>query len=224
MAGTGTGRGIKKMSEALDYLIKVRKDAIEPYFQFLKEGGKHLDDKTRSLLSVITKVDAKTEGGLKQYLKRALKQGNSADEILDAMLTCMPTLGLSKIIWAIDIIIKMDLPEFDPDNLVKGKQSKKKQWNKLIAVNEVDEGVSRIELDDQAFFITKNENGFQIFNSHCPHQSEDIPCSAINGMEVTCPKHQWKFNMANGECIDVGDKPLNTIEHKVDGGSLYVYF
>jgi hypothetical protein len=114
------------MSEALDYLLKVRKGAIEPYFQFLKEGGKHLDDKTRSLLSVITKVDAKTEAGLKQYLKRALKQGNTADEILDAMLTCIPTLGLSKIIWAIDIIIKMDLPEFDSDSLVNGQQKKKR--------------------------------------------------------------------------------------------------
>ena len=113
------------MSEALDYLIKVRKEAIEPYFKFLKEGGKHLDNKTRSLLSVITKVDAQTEAGLKQYLVRALKEGNSADEILDALLVCMPTLGLSKIIWAVDIIIKMNIPEFNPDLI-----GKEKQWHK----------------------------------------------------------------------------------------------
>lgn len=143
------------MSDALDYLIKVRKDAIEPYFQFLKEGGKHLDDKTRSLLSVITKVDAKTEAGLKQYLKRALKQGNSADEILDAMLTCMPTLGLSKIIWAIDIIIKMDLPEFDADLLTGERETKKKRWIKLKPIDEIEEGISYHEYEGKAVLLIK---------------------------------------------------------------------
>jgi nitrite reductase/ring-hydroxylating ferredoxin subunit len=213
------------MSEALDYLLKVRKDAIEPYFQFLKEGGKHLDDKTRSLLSVITKVDAKTEAGLKQYLKRALKQGNTADEILDAMLTCMPTLGLSKIIWAIDIIIKMDLPEFDADSLINpSKQSQKKQWIKLIAVAEIKQTVSRLEYENKACFVVRDKETFQVFDSICPHKNSNIPADAINGMILECPMHHWKFNLKNGECIESGNQqPLNKIEHKVEEGILYLF-
>lgn len=212
------------MSDALDYLLKVRKDAIEPYFQFLKEGGKHLDHKTRSLLSVITKVDAKTEAGLKQYLKRALKQGNSADEILDAMLTCMPTLGLSKIIWAIDIIIKMDLPEFDSDKLVNSTQSKKKQWIKLIAVDEIKQDVSRLKYDNKACFVVRSEGTFQVFDSICPHKNSNIPSDAINGMTLECPMHHWKFNLKNGECLEKGNQqPLNKIDHKIENNFLYVY-
>jgi nitrite reductase/ring-hydroxylating ferredoxin subunit len=212
------------MSEALDYLIKVRKDAIEPYFNFLKEGGKHLDDKTRSLLSVITKVDAKTEAGLKQYLKRALKQGNTADEILDAMLTCMPTLGLSKIVWAIDIIIKMDLPEFDADSLVKPSSSKKKQWIKLVAVDEVEQGVSRIEYAKKACFVVRDEETFQVFDSICPHKNANIPEDAVNGMVLECPMHHWKFNLENGECLEKGNyQPLNKIEHKVKDKDKMLY-
>ena len=221
------------MSEALDYLLSVRKEAIEPYFKFLKEGGKHLDNKTRFLLSVITKVNAQTEAGLKQYLKRALKEGNSADEILDAMLVCMPTLGLSKIIWAIDIILKMDLPEFDLERLGKGEQvkskkgkttqTKKKQWHKIIAVNEIKQGVSHHEYNDKACFITRESDDFQVFDSICPHKAVNIPCSAIEGMELTCPNHQWKFNLGNGECIDKGDQPLNKLEYKVEGKILFIY-
>ena len=210
------------MSEALDYLIKVRKDAIEPYFQFLKEGGKHLDDKTRSLLSVITKVDAKTEAGLKQYLKRALKQGNSADEILDAMLTCMPTLGLSKIVWAIDIIIKMDLPEFDADVLAGAKETKKKQWIKLKPIDEIEEGISYHEYEDKSCFINKNGNDIQVFDSMCPHRETKIPCDAIDGTTLTCPMHHWKFNLENGECLQEGSySPLNKIVCKSENGNLY---
>jgi len=211
------------MSEALDYLLKVRKEAIEPYFQFLKEGGKHLDDKTRSLLSVITKVDAKTEAGLKQYLKRALKQGNTADEILDAMLTCMPTLGLSKIIWAIDIIIKMELPEFDSDVLTSTKDSKKKQWTKLKAIDEIEEGASHHEYQGKSCFIHKTGNDIQVFDSICPHRETRIPCDAIDGKTLTCPMHHWKFNLENGECIEEGNyQPLNKLEFKTEENDLYL--
>ncbi|MEE8429515.1 MAG: hypothetical protein V3S33_08455 [Gammaproteobacteria bacterium] len=68
------------MSDALSYLLTTRPDAIKPYFKFLKESGKHLDVKTRDLISVITKVHAQTEGGLRQYLSRAMRNGCSASE------------------------------------------------------------------------------------------------------------------------------------------------
>lgn len=216
------------MSDALDYLIEVRKEAIEPYFKFLKEGGKHLDNKTRFLLSVITKVNAQTEAGLKKYLKRALKEGNSADEILDAMLVCMPTLGLSKIIWAVDIILKMDLPEFDPEKSGKTKQTraaqtKKKQWCKLIAVSDIEEGASHHEYGKKSCFITRDGDDFQVFDSICPHKASRIPCEAIDGMILECPMHHWKFNLKNGECIEKGNQqPLNKTDHKIEEGFLHV--
>ena len=206
------------MSNALNYLLKVRKDAVEPYFKALKEGGKHLDVKTRSLLSVITKVDAQTEAGLKQYLVRALREGNSADEILDAMLVCLPTLGMSKIIWAVDIILQMDIPDFDPELI-----GKEKQWHKLIAVNEIEEGVSRHDYDGRACFINNTSGEYQVFDSLCPHQVTNIPLLALEGTTLTWPKHQWKFNIENGECIEKGSRPLNAVEYKVEDGFLSVY-
>jgi hypothetical protein len=54
------------MSDALNYLVAARPDAIVPYFKFLKEAGKHLDTRTRDLISVITKVDSQTEAGFRQ--------------------------------------------------------------------------------------------------------------------------------------------------------------
>ena len=59
------------MSDALSYLVKARPDAIGHYFEFLKNCGKHLDPKTRNLISVITKVDAQTERGFRQARSRS---------------------------------------------------------------------------------------------------------------------------------------------------------
>src|SRR5512137_3096737 len=103
------------MSDALTYLVKARPEAMQAYFRFLKDAGSRLDPKTRNLISVITKVHAQTENGLRQYLKRALRDGASAEEILDALLMAFPALGLAKIVWAIDVILAMDLPEFRLD-------------------------------------------------------------------------------------------------------------
>jgi len=105
------------MSDALDYLIKVRPDAIPHYFKFLKESGKYLDPKTRALISVITKVHSQTETGLRQYLLRALRDGASPMEVLDAIMMAFPALGLAKIVWAVDVILALDLPEFRPENM-----------------------------------------------------------------------------------------------------------
>ena len=105
------------MSDALDYLVKTRPDAMTSYFKFLKETGKSLDPKTRMLITVITKIATQTEKGLRQYLPRALDAGATPNEILDAILHAFPALGLAKIVWAIDILIDMDIPEFRAENL-----------------------------------------------------------------------------------------------------------
>src|SRR5262245_45303752 len=105
------------MSDALDYLIKARPDAMTHYFRFLKDAGSKLDPKTRNLISVITKVHAQTERGLRQYLKRALREGCTGAEIIDALLMAFPALGLTKIVWATDVILAMNLPEFQLEAL-----------------------------------------------------------------------------------------------------------
>ena len=56
---------------------------------------------------MITKVAVQTEGGFRQYLTRALRNGASANEILDALLLAFPVLGLAKIVWAAEILLDM---------------------------------------------------------------------------------------------------------------------
>lgn len=206
------------MSDALDYLLKVRKEAVGPYFTFLKKAGDHLDNKTRSLLSVITKVDAQTEKGLKQYLARALREGNSADEILDALLVCLPTLGFSKIVWAIDIILEMDIPDFHPDSI-----GVKPDWHELAAISDIADGVHRYNFAQRACFVNKQGETIRVFDSRCPHQVTNIPMLSLNDTTLTCPKHEWQFDIESGECIAKGNRPLNELEFKIENETLYVF-
>lgn len=208
------------MSDALNYLLKARPDALGHYFAFLKDAGKHLDPKTRNLISVITKVHAQTERGFRQYLGRALREGCTPIEVLDALLMAFPTLGLARIIWAVDIILDMNIPEFHPDALTHPGE-----WHDVMASADVRDGeVTRTECDGHGLFVYRNKKSFQVFDSRCPHQSTDIPELALHGSTLTCPKHQWEFDATSGACIKKGNSPLKRFESKVAKGRLLAFW
>jgi len=206
------------MSEALDYLLKVRPEAMRSYFEFLKQSTRHLDPKTRAIISVITKVDNQTETGFKQYLKRALQAGVTADEIIDALFMAFPTLGLSKIVWATDIIIKMNIPEFDPEKI-----NQNMTWHEIIGISEViEDEITVVSCDDRDLFIYKGNGDLYAYDNRCPHQATRIPKSGLSDSELTCPKHGWKFDLKTGACIEKGNLPLQKFDTKIDNNRLYV--
>ena len=205
------------MSDALSYLIKARPEAMTAYFTFLKDTGKHLDPKTRSLISVITKIDSQTERGLRQYLPRAMRDGASPHEILDAILMAFPTLGLAKIVWAVDILLDMDIPEFRPELL-----GIEPTWHDVIGWDDVKDGeITYVDdCDGRNVFIYRSGDTARVYDSRCPHQVTDIPHLALSGNQLTCPKHKWAFDVSTGECVEKGTRPLRQFDHRVREGRL----
>jgi len=208
------------MSDALNYLVKVRPDAMKAYLGFLKESGRHLDPKTRNLISVITKVHAQTERGLRQYLTRALREGASADEVLDALLCAFPALGLAKIVWAVDVILAMDIPEFRPAGL--GAPA---AWHRVCTLKELpDRGTRRVDCEGRSVFVHREGKAIAVYDTRCPHQVTDIPELALAGGTLTCPKHGWAFDIADGACVAKGNRPLTKFEHRVKRGVLEAWW
>jgi len=208
------------MSDALTYLVKARPDAVGPYLAFLKQAGKHLDPKTRNLISVITKVHSQTENGLRQYLLRALREGATPREIIDALLMAFPALGLAKIVWAADVILKLGLPEFLPENL-----DAKPDWHNIMATSAAkDKDVTYTDCDGRSLFVYRDGENVRVYDSRCPHQVTNIPHLALEDKFLTCPKHLWKFDVTSGQCIDKGNRPLREFKAKVDNGRVLAFW
>src|SRR4051812_40075983 len=168
------------MSDALDYLLKARPEAMAAYFKFLKNAGTHLDPKTRNLISVITKVHAQTDKGLRQYLARALREGASADEVIDALMMAFPALGLTRIVWAIDVILAMDLPEFRLD-----KAPREPSWHDVAPASALKEGrTAYFSCDERSVFVHKTGGTIKVYDSRCPHEVTNIPHLALDGTKL----------------------------------------
>ncbi|GAB4426112.1 MAG: hypothetical protein OHK0011_07560 [Turneriella sp.] len=206
------------MSRALDFLLKARPEPMQAYFAFLKQAGSHLDPKTKALISVITKVHAKTPTGLRQYLPRALKAGASADEVIDALLMAMPALGFSKIVWAIDVILEMNLPEFAH---YQTREASPVRWIELGDIATfADEKPAYIRKDGKSVIVCRTGGEFQVFDAHCPHKGNLIPESGLTADEVSCPFHEWKFSLKTGACTAGGRTPLIRLTHRIENGKL----
>jgi nitrite reductase/ring-hydroxylating ferredoxin subunit/alkylhydroperoxidase/carboxymuconolactone decarboxylase family protein YurZ len=203
------------MSDALDYLLKARPEAMGHYFRFLKDAGSRLDPKTRSLISVITKVHAQTERGLLQYVKRALGDGASAEEILDALLIAFPALGLSKIVWAVDVLLASGMPEFRLDAVGPAA------WHEVGRLEAMAAPMARAECEGRTLLVYRANGACTVYDNHCPHQRTPIPLEALEGGQLRCPKHGWTFDIVTGACTEKGDRPLKRYPSKIEGGILY---
>lgn len=207
------------MSDAIDYLLQARPKAMQSYFAFLRQSGGALDPKTRALISVITKVAARTDRGFRQYLVRAMRVGCSAEEILDALLAAFPVIGLTGLTWAVDIILEMDIPEFRPELL--GQQP---TWHDVMALDELSQGITRMACDDRELFIRRDGDEVAVYDSRCPHQVTNIPQLALEGDTLTCPRHGWQFDVRDGSCIAKGNRPLTRFDHRIEQGRLQAYW
>jgi len=128
-----------------------------------------------------------------------------------------PTLGLAKIVWAIDIMLDMDIPEFRAELL-----DSEPEWHDLIAWDDVKDGdITYIEnCDGRSIFIYRKGDECRVYDSRCPHQVTNIPHLALAGTRLTCPKHQWAFDVTTGECVEKGTRPLRQFDNKITAGRL----
>jgi nitrite reductase/ring-hydroxylating ferredoxin subunit len=92
-------------------------------------------------------------------------------------------------------------------------------------MDEVPEGeITYCDCDGRSLFIYRSDTDLRVYDSRCPHQVTNIPHLALHGLRLTCPKHEWEFDVATGECVAKGNRPLRRFEHKVENGKLLAWW
>ncbi|MBF0195160.1 MAG: Rieske 2Fe-2S domain-containing protein [Magnetococcales bacterium] len=187
------------MSKALRYLSQTRPEAATNLMGFYKHSVVALDEKTRFLIQIVTKITVGTERGLRQYAPKALKAGATKEEILDAAMMAFPAAGLNKLLDAINILNDLDLlPE------VEEADSNKDVSNDLGALEQFAIGrmqsVKRPSGDLIVFRATADK--LAVYEARCPHSKSNLCDGTDHGNRVECRVHNWIFDLESGKCIE----------------------
>ncbi|MDA0836642.1 MAG: Rieske 2Fe-2S domain-containing protein [Planctomycetota bacterium] len=198
-----------------EYLQEVRPEAIGHLLAFFKESGKHLDPKTRFLMSVMTKVINYTPRGLRQYIKRSAQEGASKDEVIDTILLSYSCAGLTKVCDAIAVMQEMEIPEWAEEGL---------EWRKVRDAPAIPEGEMRaVEVNGQNLVLIRSEGTLSALKDRCPHQNEALSNGELCDGVLTCARHQWQFNVVDGSCAGTGKGGAESIPVREESGRLEVY-
>ena len=188
------------MSKALRYLSAARPEAATHLMSFYKHSVQALDDKTRHLIQIVTKVVVGTERGLRQYAPKALKAGASKEEILDAVLMAFPAAGLNKMLDAIDVLNDLGLL---PD-VVDSGAAKATETPILGPLAHFPLGrltmLSRPQGDVLVF--RSGEESVKVYSARCPHSKASLCKGVDHGDRVECRVHNWVFDLASGACLE----------------------
>ncbi|MBF0128255.1 MAG: Rieske 2Fe-2S domain-containing protein [Magnetococcales bacterium] len=208
------------MSKALTYLAKTRPEAATHLLGFYKHSVLALDDKTRHLIQIVTKVTVGTERGLRQYAPKALKAGASREEILDAVLMAFPAAGLNKVLDAIEIMREMDLLPEVPDAPPAGVEERSLGVLDGFPIQRM-----QCVQTPRGDVIVYRPDGARVvvYSARCPHSKANLCKGTDHGTRVECRVHNWTFDLATGTCLmPEGSPGLMAMASVVREGQLYL--
>lgn len=58
--------------------------------------------------------------------------------------------------------------------------------------------------------------------NECPHQGSPMSAAVIKDGFISCPRHGYRFNLADGSCAEHPDFILKTYPVRLNGGEILV--
>jgi nitrite reductase/ring-hydroxylating ferredoxin subunit len=97
-------------------------------------------------------------------------------------------------------------------------------WVRLVAVSECRTGCAKYVVAGEkelAVFRLAEPDRFIVTNNSCPHAGGNLAAGTIEGGQVTCPWHQWQFDLDSGTCTLSERVRLRQYECRVEDGFVY---
>lgn len=96
------------------------------------------------------------------------------------------------------------------------------QWIKVVALDEIPQLGARVVKTDTvniAVFRTADDQVFAV-KDECPHRQGPLSQGIVHGESVTCPLHNWKIDLNNGEVMGPDEGCVKTFDVKVEDGQV----
>ena len=79
-----------------------------------------------------------------------------------------------------------------------------------------------IEVEGKPIAVFHQPDGIFAIDNLCPHRGASLHEGFISGAVVTCPWHQWQFDVKTGACLSIPGARVKSYPVKVEGGDVWV--
>jgi 3-phenylpropionate/trans-cinnamate dioxygenase ferredoxin subunit len=73
-----------------------------------------------------------------------------------------------------------------------------------------------------SILLAKVEGQIYAVSNKCPHMGCQLQGGILTGFIVMCPCHGWKFDLRNGQYLEIPEVTLTTYRCNVQNGKIYV--
>jgi len=92
-----------------------------------------------------------------------------------------------------------------------------------LKVENIPLGASRcIELGDVQVGIFHRPDGFFAIDNLCPHRGAPLHDGFVQDGLVTCPWHQWQFQLSDGVCRNIPKVKVAAFPVEVRDGAIWI--
>src|SRR5437899_13069358 len=96
-------------------------------------------------------------------------------------------------------------------------------FTRVAAVADIPAGQCKVvELSGREIALFNLDGKFYAIDNVCPHRGGPLSEGTLEGAEVICPWHGWRFDVTNGACMIVPTKNVDAFEVKVEGEDIFV--
>jgi NAD(P)H-dependent nitrite reductase small subunit len=94
---------------------------------------------------------------------------------------------------------------------------------KVLDVSEVAVGQSKcVKAGGQDIAIFRQEESYFALENTCPHKGGPLSEGFVENGQVTCPWHNWQFNLADGACPMVPGRPVKSFPVEIKDDAIWI--
>ena len=207
-------------SRGMRFLLEVRNQEASRIVEQESYGSPHLEKKTRALIELVLHTVRPSERGLRRALTKATGGGASRDEIIDAIVSAQPVAGTENVVQAIEHMLDWEAGRrgareagVDADGFLAAAR--------LSALDPRVPTIARVG-DRSVVLIRLEGDRVTALSNICPHSGGPLGLGKLADDILTCPWHDWRFEITSGECLNRPGKYAQVFEVRIEGDEVRV--
>ncbi len=96
-------------------------------------------------------------------------------------------------------------------------------WIPLARLEDLPDGrACLILLGETRLAVVRRGEAASVFGDRCPHAGGSLGVGWVEGDELVCPLHRWRFRLRDGRCTDVGGHEAHRYASRVHDGMVEI--